>query len=212
MSQEKTQADHEPNHEQDEESKNLTQDEVNRIVNSAISSRLKSFEKKMDQMFTSLTSPSQESSQSSSSDETKFNKNEFLKLKSEFNRLKEEKEKERQSYKLNQLDSTLTETLVNLGVASHFIKPAKALLKQEGMVSYSEEDDDQVIFKKSSFETADLQTGLRDWLKSDEGKHFLPASNLKGSGDKSYKSNGSHTDPKAKAEERLVNLLLNKNF
>lgn len=63
-------------------------------------------------------------------------------------------------------------------------KSARLILQGEGLVSYEDDDTDNVVFKDEGG-ALPLKKGLESWAKSAVGKRFMPASSASGSGERS---------------------------
>lgn len=86
-------------------------------------------------------------------------------------------------------------------------KQALAWLDSEGMVRYESDQSDRLVFgKQIEGQIPDeLDAGVATWVKSDEGKTFLPPTNAKGSGDRggALAPNSAGTDLRTQASEGL---------
>jgi hypothetical protein len=83
------------------------------------------------------------------------------------------------------LRQKVTEALSSAGVDAARAKLAIGyLIDAAKVVGYSEDEPEAVVFRTSEGDQ-DLGSGLRTWLKSDEGKVFLPPRGTQGSGDRS---------------------------
>lgn len=77
-------------------------------------------------------------------------------------------------------------TLEHLGKAgitdSTKQRHALALLQSEGRVRFESDDSDTIVFADAADSFVELEDGLKKWAKGDDGKHFLPGTNTRGSG------------------------------
>jgi hypothetical protein len=88
--------------------------------------------------------------------------------------------------------SLLTETLSAGGVKDARVKHAVSYLRGEGLVR--RDDDGELVFvqrgKGGKEEEIDLGDGLAEWLKTEDGMHFLPPSGANGAGTEVKKRTG----------------------
>ena len=84
------------------------------------------------------------------------------------------------------VDQGLTEELTKAGVAPHYIKAAKALLKQEHSIEISEQDGSPVAM----MDGVPFSDGVPAWSQSDEGKHYVAADLNSGGGAQGAKGGG----------------------
>lgn len=92
---------------------------------------------------------------------------------------------ERAKNKRVALNQNVTDTLASLArIEGVPARMALAALTANGRVFYDEEGDnpDRIVFKGDDGLTVDLGMGLKAWLKTDEGKFFLPQTTVRGSG------------------------------
>lgn len=93
-------------------------------------------------------------------------------------------QEERAKSREMQMRSHLSETLSKQGVPADRLKHAVGfLVNVTNSVSYSEDNEDEVVFKSQDGEL-DLASGVKQFLKSDDGKLYLPARAINGSGDR----------------------------
>jgi hypothetical protein len=125
---------------------------------------------------------------------------------SEKEREAERKAREEQAAKLarDEERTKLQDALVSAGVAPKRVRAAIALLhtedrkvrrNQEGKIIFALDDDDE----------ADLVSGVKQWLATDEGKDFLPPRGAEGSGERPTKQN--HNKPVMDKRTEGVNAL-----
>lgn len=159
----------------------LTIEQVNAQINAAISSRLKSFEKKFDEALSKLTTKPEQ--QEGAQKEEKVSNSELISLKKQFEALQKERDQEVSKRKDLDLRTSLKDQLQKAGVAPHMLKAATAILvDHDKLVGYNEED--QLSFRSDTGDL-DLVSGVKQWLKSSEGKAFMSPKNISGSGEKS---------------------------
>ncbi len=108
---------------------------------------------------------------------------------------------ERAKNRASQLRSTLSEQLAKQGVPADRIKLAVGhLISAEQIVGYSDEGQgDSVVYRDGDGNEVSLDAGLKSFLRSTEGKLFLPAQNPGGSGSG---PNGRGTAPLDKNDPR----------
>ena len=70
-----------------------------------------------------------------------------------------------------------------------------------------DEDDAPPIFRLDEQQSVDLKTGIKTWIKTDEGKFFLPPSGANGSGSRPSKANGG-TQEKLTPEQQQERMML----
>jgi ribosomal protein S20 len=176
------------------------------VVNQAISARLKTYEKafdsklaassdtilkKLDEMReASAAKPPKKSKEAAGGDDPeeaspafKSMQRKVQELEAEGQKMKAERDAERAKARGISLRQKLAEELGKNGVSEPAkIRHAMALLvSDEGRVHYAEDSDD-LVFRDIDGTELDLPTGLKSWVKSDDGKHFLPPSGARGSG------------------------------
>lgn len=135
-------------------------------------------------------------------------KAEVEKMRREFQKRMDAMEQERAQEKRTALQSEeknrLMETLTSAGLDAPRIKAATALLyNSEQRIGRAA--DGSIIFKgKDQFGDAELslEEGVRSWLNTDDGKFFLPARNVGGSGTAATNKSGRPTTGKLTKEQR----------
>ena len=96
----------------------------------------------------------------------------------------DERDAERAKAKDGLLRQKLTDALVSGGVEAPRARHAVGLLVDaEKRVRWSEEDD-KLVFQRGEHDEVDLAVGIKDWLKTDDGKFYLPPKGAQGSGDR----------------------------
>ncbi len=95
------------------------------------------------------------------------------------------REKAEAARRTDRLHSTAQAALVASDVPGDRVKAAMALLQTEGLLEVAE-DGSPVMKGKDKFGAEALipvKDGIDDWLKTDEGKLFLPPTDAQGTGD-----------------------------
>jgi len=184
------------NSEQADTALSVTMEQVNQAVNAAISNRFKSFEKKFEEFTSKLSNPQQ--AEEPKKDE-KLSNTELVKLKQQFDALKQERDSEVSKRKDFELRNTVKENLIKAGVSTPMIKAAMALLvDSDKIVGYN--DDEQIVFKTESGDL-DLAVGLKNWSKSEEGKAFVAPRGAQGSGERTFGKTNTNTTVKPSRAE-----------
>lgn len=123
--------------------------------------------------------------------------------------LEEEKLSAHRAKQELELRNTVKDALTRAGVSPHLMKAAMAVLVDADKRIQRSEDGD-IIFKDDRFGERSLDDGLRDFLRSEEGKSFLPPKGARGSNDRRY--TGSEPVPakmsESEAGQALTDLLL----
>lgn len=202
----------------------VTEDRVVEIINRAMSARNKTFEKqiadKFDGNFKELRETlgklgetrdkaPKEGKKNKDGDEeadpaVKSMQRELADLKGEVTRAKQIASDERAKNRTATLRSKVTDELAKHGITDPTrIKHALALLvDSEKRISFQDDDGDNIVFRDSNDDPLDLTQGLKSWVKSDDGKHFLPPSGTRGSGDRS----GGNAPPPANGKPDVAGL------
>lgn len=195
---EKLQADSAPNTEQGEES-NAPKYVTTEQVNSAITARSKKLEennrilleevKQMKEMFMTL----QQSKEVETPLPKKVEPEVVQKLQEQVAKMAKENEKvqqEKQAEVSKRMEQEKRQTVRDLLIAND-IRPETVkfamshLIDSEKLISY--DSDGQLVFNGANGES-DLESGIKSWTNSEDGKLFRPSKGIKGSGDKSYKA------------------------
>ena len=188
---------------------------VGPIVNSAITQRNSSFEKsvlkEVQTLLGSKTASPEEETASSKSKKSAQDP-ELVAMKAEIDKMKAEKAELVAKERDGSLRKFLNQELSKAGVRPEMIKHAIAtLVDSDKTVGYTSDeyaqDKDRMVFKSKSGEE-DLTTGLKNWIRSDEGKVFLPPKGAQGSGDKSYSAAKKNGSPEM-SDASFVNILTN---
>ncbi len=178
--------------------KPLTVEDVTRIVNSAITARDKRRDEKIpDQLAEALkpfaeklekfsAPPAAPPSPGKKKDDPTAQ--EISELRTRLERAEQKADKERTERELilkDQRDrgatSVLAEALTGGGVNTGLAKTLAASLYGKGVVRYEGDDSDNVVIVLDDQELA-LKAGVPKWLKTDEGRHWLPPAPPGGSG------------------------------
>lgn len=161
----------------------LTKEDFNIALNGALNARFKTFEEKL----------SKPQVKEEKKEPDKVTSAELIEMR-ELHKKQLEKEKRlilksRDSHLKNQVKEQLTLA----GVPPQFLKAALATVLSDELVDFADDSDDddmepQIVFKTVTGNTS-LSFGIKNhWLKTEDSKVFLSASNTKGSGDKNYKN------------------------
>lgn len=143
--------------------------------------------------------------------------NQIRELKSGWDAEKTEREKERQTRLVAEERGILTEALRTAGMPDAMIKAAVALLHgEEKRVGRSE--DGRIVFKTEKGTGAarytdeqDVAVGVTEWLKTDDGKSFIPARPAQGAGGQPSRPGqrpNSPAEAKAQAAQDLAKVLM----
>lgn len=99
-----------------------------------------------------------------------------------------------------ELRQKLSDELVKAGVDPARVKHAVGILvDSEKCVRYVD-DTDEIVFLNSEGEEADLKSGTKSWIKTDDGKFYALPKGTRGSGERPTSKQGttpSSSDPKA---------------
>lgn len=93
-----------------------------------------------------------------------------------------EAQREREQARSATLRTKAQEALLASGVDSARARHALALLVDSEKRIKWDGDSDELTFRDTDNTEVDLKTGIASWMKSDDGKHYLPASGASGSG------------------------------
>ena len=100
----------------------------------------------------------------------------------------QERDTERAKAKDTLLRQKLSDALVAGGVEAPRARHAVGLLVDaEKRVRWSEEDD-KIVFQRAEHDEVELAVGVKDWLKTEDGKLYLPPTGAQGSGDRPGKN------------------------
>ena len=93
--------------------------------------------------------------------------------------LKAERDAEKKSARDGKLRNTLTEKLTRSGIDPKYVGHAVGILVDvQRRVRFADDEGDDIVFGD-----LDLDTGLKDWVRSDDAKIYLPPRGTHGSGD-----------------------------
>lgn len=105
------------------------------------------------------------------------------------------------------LRQTVDETLAKAGVDSARIKHARGFLVDAMKSVRFSEDGEYVVMLDSEGNESELSAGIKAFLKSDDGKIYLPPRGTAGSGERGG-GIAPRTDPNAVTKESIGNALL----
>jgi hypothetical protein len=170
----------------------LTLDMVTKIVNQAISARSKSFEKTLEQKLSELSGKFQPAAPPpEESPEHPTNKGLMKRLEEMQKRLEaaeNEKKAEQEKLRDRDLRSKVAERLAAAGIDGQRAKHAIGFLVD---AQKSVKWDGETL----AFGEVDFETGVSDWLKSEDAKLYLPPRGTSGSGDRPVTSSGRGNAP-----------------
>lgn len=175
------------------------------VTNSAIGARLKTFEKqaevrnkessdailkKLEEFGTTVTANAGGKKKNKDGEEpvgdehsTAFKslQRQIETMKTEAAATKAERDTERAKSKALGLQQQTREGLAKYGITDPIrAKHALAVLHER----LGHDEDDRPAFKDANGDFLDLDTGLKSWAASEEGKYFLPPTGARGSGDR----------------------------
>lgn len=187
----------------------VTEDQLNRAITARFTDFSKKQEKHLGDFSTSLTSRIEElmkpPSTSSTPAESKNADDPIVRglqkqlqdLTAKADKAASEAAAEREKSRKQSLRQTLTDTLLKNGVDAARVKHAVGfLVDAEGRVRYQEGGDD-LVFTDTDGSELDLHTGVKSWVGSEDGKFYLPARGITGSGDR-----GTGNPPKAAGKSK----------
>lgn len=105
------------------------------------------------------------------------------------------------------LRQSVDEALAKAGVEARLVKQARGYLIDSLKATRFSEDGDSVVMVGGDGEEVELSVGLKSFLKSDEGKLYLPPRGTAGSGERGG-GIAPRTDPNAVTKESIGNALL----
>lgn len=117
---------------------------------------------------------------------------------------------ERAKNRAASLKSTLSDQLIKAGVPADRVKLAVGhLISAEQLVGYSDGGQGDVVVYRAGDDEMSLDAGIKSFLKTPEGKLFLPAQNPGGSGGGGNGRPGAppNNDPRAKLRTAVRGLL-----
>lgn len=189
----------------------LTADQVERIaatvLNNSLTARLKTFEKqlheKIAETVTSTVTKSLEAALPKGGEGKKGKKDgdgneadpdspafksmqrQLQEQATQLQKITQERDAERAKTRDISLRQKLAEELGKHGITNQTQQKLAMALLVDGdkRVSFAEDSDD-IVFRESNGDLLDLSTGLKGWVKTDEGKHLLPPTGARGSGDR----------------------------
>ncbi len=122
--------------------------------------------------------------------------------------MKDEREAEKAAARDSKLRESVKEQLASMNVPASAHKGALALLLTEKLITIDEAGT--VSFVSDTYGPMKLGDGLKDWLKTEDAKAFLPPKGAQGSGDKKYAKPSHDPNPRMtlqEAGEALVSLI-----
>jgi hypothetical protein len=179
---------------------------VNKIVGGHVTKRFDSFETRLDGKFAELVgkiSPQKEDKQAETEERLTLKS-----LQKDLEKVRAERDAERQSNKEKTLRASLAEQLTKAGLTPAQQKPVISMFINEKLASLSEEGEAQFVGEYKG-EFVPLSKGVETWMKT-EGKDFLPPPN--GANARNLKTQQRTTIPVATEEEAndaLVGLINN---
>jgi hypothetical protein len=205
----------------------VTEEKVAEIVNRAISARNKMFQDQIGKQLDGVTKSIQENlkgltEQFAAGSATKDGKKgkkegeegadespvlkslqrQLADLKADNERIAQSAAAEKAKNRDSSLRQKLAESLGEMGLKDAVrVKHAiHHLVDGEKRVSYGEEGE-AIVFRDSDDSVLDLATGLKSWMKSEDGKYFLPPTGARGSGDG---RGGNAPPPKGTVDQSAV--------
>jgi len=189
----------------------VTEASVNEQINKALTSRFKTFEEKQTKTLEGLFTRHSESfgatldakleaikpaapvqvdkQDPTQSPEYRAQQKQIDDLHKTVKQAQTEKAAERQKARTITLRQNVKAALEAAGVTHPHA--AGILIDSLKLVDFADESSDNVIFRKKGTDETDLlETGLSEWLKSAEGKLYVPASGASGSGERPAGSGG----------------------
>lgn len=192
----------EVSHGESESPKYITEEQLNRAITARFKGLEKKFETSLSEFgtgfaskfeelvaakFESISPPKEKSASSSSVEEDpKFRgvMKQLEELKVQTQKAQQERDTERAKAREVSLRQRVQDELAKHGIDTSRSRHALALLVDaEKRVSYSPDSDD-IVFRDSDNTEVDLTTGLKSWIKSDDGKLYMPPRGVSGSGDR----------------------------
>lgn len=183
----------------------VTEAFVNESINKALNARLKTFEEKQAKTLEGLTTKITESfgaaleakleafkptvpaavdkPDPTQSPEYRAQQKQIDDLHKTVKQAQAEKAAERQKARAATLRQNVEAALKSAGVTHPHA--AGLLIDSLKLVDFADENSENVVFRKKGTDEADLlETGLSEWLKSAEGKLYVPGSGASGSGER----------------------------
>lgn len=177
--------------------KYVTEEQLNRAITARLAAFGKSQEKVLGEFQTTLTgkleellkaapvpTTTAESSKPAESPELKGALKRLAEIEAANKQIQAERDAERAKARDVALRQQLSDTLLKHGVDATRVKHAVGILVDSEKRVRFDEDGESLIFKDSDNTDVDLITGVRSWVKSDDGKFYLPPRGVNGSGDR----------------------------
>jgi hypothetical protein len=95
-----------------------------------------------------------------------------------------ERRAEREKSRSTSLHEKVVDILLSQGADPKSVKLAAAnLIKVHECVAYESDDSEEIVFREKDGDNSPLESGIKTWVASEEGKRWLAARGAKGSGD-----------------------------
>lgn len=192
---------------------------ISKQTNAAITQRLNSFENRQDAVLAEIKStlasfsPKSKDEGAEKGKAVKEKDPEFFALQKKVEEMQAKEAKLVEQQRDSALRKSLSEQLTKAGIDPKYMKAAIAtLVDSDKAVGYTTDeyasDKDKLVFRSKTEGEQDLITGLRSWVKSDEGKSFVAPKGVQGSGDRSY-SAGKKAESGAMSNDEFASVLIN---
>jgi len=182
------------------EKSGITEEQVTKLVNRAITGHLKRFEAKLGDTITSTVTEALKKAQppeppgddkgddkgGGQSKETQRLQAKLKELEAKVERSEQEKAELHERQRAGSLRQAIDEAMAKHGVSEALRGALRAQLVSEGRVKWDGDGEDARVvmpLQRSGYdEDVDVAAGLAEFLKTKEGKHFLPPSGAGGAG------------------------------
>lgn len=205
--------------------KYVTAEELNKAITARFTDHQKKLEKhletfsgtltgKLEELLKSVPAPKSTDTadppkSASESPEFKGLMKQMEEIKRENLKIQQERDAERTKSKDATLRQQLSDALIKNGVDANRVKHAVGILVDSEKRVRFEEDGESIVFKDDDNTDVDLTTGIKSWVKSDDGKFYLPPRGVNGSGDRGAgRAPNIRNDSKAPTAESLGMALL----
>lgn len=186
----------------------IDSDMVNKIVTEREKRTINKLEKKLEEMFArqaSLMTPSTASTEDHEVEDakkvSKRIKEMETKMAKQVEEIRAEAQREKQAARKAEEKVAMQAALQSAGVAN--LKGAMAVLESDG--KFGRDENGQIRFfvpKDGYVDELSLEEGLKAWLASDDGKHYLPPTGTVGSGNAPTRRNPrGNLNPAEKRQE-----------
>jgi hypothetical protein len=176
----------------------VTEDQLNRAITARLTAFAKAQEKSMTEFSASLMGKLEELVKTSApvppagdpkppgdSPELKGALKRLAELEQTNKQIQAERDAERGRARDAHLRQQLSDALVKHGVDATRVRHAVGILIDSEKRVRFDDDGESVVFKDpTDNQDVDLLTGVRSWVKSDDGKFYLPPRGVNGSGDR----------------------------